>query len=100
MCATGEGGRCMQLVRVDVLSRAVLSSCSAVVQYNRVNPLTSTSASLEVHFPDVEFGEFARTKLIPRIVIPGDFLKALVTGTPVSTVLLRTCEYSVSTTYM
>ena len=92
MYATGEGA---------VLSRAVLSSWSAVVQYNRVNPLTSTSASLEVHFPDVEFSEFARTKLIPRIVIPGDFLKALVTGTPVSTVLvLRTCEYSVSTTYM
>ena len=103
MCATGESGGCVQLVRVLVISHAVLSPWSAVVQSNRLNPLGSTSASLQVHFPTnlMEFSEFARTRLIPRVVIPGDFLKALVTGTHVGTVLvLRTCGYSVSTVYI
>ena len=57
-----------------------LPSWCTLIQSNGLNSLSFTSPSFSVNFPSREFNDFARTSLIPKIVIPGGFLKALTTG--------------------
>ena len=59
-------------------SHCPLPSWCTVVQSNRLNSLSFTSPSFSVSFPSREFNDFARATLIPKIVIPGGFLNALI----------------------
>ena len=71
----------MACVGVCNPSHCPLPSWCTVVQSNRLNSLSFTSPSFRVRFPRQEFdNDFAKAALIPKIVIPGGFLKALTTG--------------------
>jgi hypothetical protein len=54
------------------------------IQSNRFNPKSFMQPTFQVSFPKVSLSAFANRNLVPQIVIPGDFLSALLPG-PIST---------------
>ena len=62
-----------------------LCSWSAVVHVNKVNLSSLMLPGFRVIFPGREFSNFARTALIPGMVIPGSYIKALIAGVHIGT---------------
>ena len=100
-------GETRRLAHMTILHTIPLPSWYTVVQSNRLNSLSFTSLTFQVSFPSQKFNDFARSALIPTIVIPGSFLNALTTGTSVlhckgctssSLYVYRTCMYPISVT--
>ena len=76
------------LVLVVYLIEPLFSRC-AVVQVNRVNLPSLMSPGFQVIFPGLEFNNFAWTMLIPGMVIPGSYIKALIAGVHVGTQIVQ-----------
>ena len=76
------------LVLVVCLIEPLFSRC-AVVQVNRVNSLSLMSPGFQVIFPGLGLSNFARTMLIPGMVIPGSYMKALIAGVHVGTQIVE-----------
>ena len=53
---------------------------SPAIQSNRFNPKSFMQPTFQVSFPKVSLSAFANRNLVPQIVIPGDFLSALLPG--------------------